>query len=65
MKCFDCEKESAGFQFGMNGIFLCFECMSKRAGKLKEDPKFQENMKKCCCDSDDVRNIKEGNNENS
>lgn len=34
MKCFDCKKEAGGFQFGENGIFLCFECMTKRADKL-------------------------------
>lgn len=46
MKCFDCGKESAGFQFGENGIFLCFYCMAKRADKLSSDPKFVEASRK-------------------
>lgn len=65
MKCFDCKKESAGFQFGENGIFLCFYCMAKRADKLSSDPKFVEASRKafaenCCCDDKDVKDMKDG-----
>lgn len=55
MKCFDCGEEKTGFAFG-DRIFLCFECMGKRADKLKEDPNFLKAAKECCCcDSDDVK----------